>query len=125
MATALEVRAPFLDQKMVEFAARIPSKRKIDGMKTKSFLRRALASRLAPEALVRKKQGFSVPLRSWMAGRLGVQLEGVIEDSSVRSWIRPESVRDLLARHRSGFADHSELLWASFVFARFLQRWCA
>ncbi len=125
MATALEVRAPFLDQKMVEFAARMPSRRKIDGMKTKSFLRRALAPRLAPEALARKKQGFSVPLRAWMAGRLGSQLEGVIQDPSVRSWIRPGSVRDLLARHRSGFADHSELLWASFVFARFLQRWCA
>ena len=125
MATALEVRAPFLDQKMIEFAARIPSRSKIDGMKTKAFLRRALATRLSSEALSRKKQGFSVPLRAWMAGRLGEQLELESQDPIVRTWIQPQRVRELLARHRSGVGDHSELLWASFVFARFLRRWCA
>lgn len=125
MATALEVRAPFLDQKMVEFAARIPSASKLQGMKTKAFLRRALSKRLSPEALARKKQGFSVPLRSWMAGKVGRELEGVMHEPAVRSWMRPERIGELLARHRSGFSDHSELLWASYVFARFLQRWCA
>lgn len=125
MATALEVRAPFLDQRLVEFAARIPSRNKIDGMRTKAFLRRALARRLDPEALRRKKQGFSVPLRSWMSGKLGLALEETLGDRLLGEWIRPDVVRSLLARHRSGMHDHSELLWASLVFARFLRRWCA
>ncbi|MEY4831766.1 MAG: hypothetical protein RLZZ562_3562 [Planctomycetota bacterium] len=125
MATALEVRAPFLDQRMVEFAARMPSRAKLDGMRTKAFLRRALARRLDPEALRRKKQGFSVPLRAWMSGTLGNVLEEASRDRLVGEWIQPDRVATLLRRHRSGLHDHSELLWASLVFARFLQRWCA
>ncbi len=125
MATALEVRAPFLDQQMVEFAARIPSRAKIDGLRTKAFLRRALARRLDPRALRRKKQGFSVPLRSWMSGKLGSALEETLHDRLLCDWIRPETISGLLARHRGGMHDHSELLWATFVFARFLRRWCA
>ena len=125
MATALEVRAPFLDQKMVEFAARIPTARKLHGAQTKVFLRRALARRLDPAALTRKKQGFSVPLRSWLQGRVGDLLSLELEGRQLREWVDPEVVRSMLVQHRRGVRDHAELLWAVLMFARFLRRWCA
>lgn len=125
MFTALEVRAPFLDHLLIEHAATIPSSRKLAGGKTKSFLRATLAQRLAPAALQRRKQGFSVPLRTWLQGSLGTALEAEIEGRPCCEWIDPVVVRRLLARHRQGVGDHSEMLWAVLVFARFLRRWCA
>ncbi|MEQ1631552.1 MAG: asparagine synthase (glutamine-hydrolyzing) [Planctomycetota bacterium] len=125
MATALEVRAPFLDQKMVEFAARIPTARKLQGAETKVFLRRALAKRLDPAALSRRKQGFSVPLRKWLQGGVGDLLVQELDGRLLRDWVDPDVVRAMLARHRSGVRDHSEMLWAVLMFARFLRRWCA
>ena len=123
MAVALEVRAPFLDHRMVEFAAAIPSGVLLAGGQTKAFLRAALASRLEPAALHRQKQGFSVPLRRWLMGKVGLALEDCLGDEMLRQWLDPEVLRTLLGAHRRGVADHSELLWASLVLARFLRRW--
>ncbi|MEI6129964.1 MAG: asparagine synthase (glutamine-hydrolyzing) [Planctomycetota bacterium] len=124
MATALEVRAPFLDQELVEFAAQISSARKMRGGTTKAFLRSALSRRLSPAALQRKKQGFSVPLKAWFRGPLGNALDAELQSKVLGEWIAPDVVRRLLTRHRTGVGDHSELLWAVLVFARFLRRWC-
>jgi len=125
MATALEVRAPFLDQQMVEYAAAIPSTEKIAGGATKALLRGALAARLDPAALRRRKQGFSVPLRRWLAGSVGDALEQELRQPLLREWIDPAVAQGLLVRHRQGRRDHGEMLWALLVFGRFLRRWCA
>lgn len=125
MATGLEVRAPFLDHRMVEFAATIPSAVLLQGGRTKALLRRALAGRLDPAALQRRKQGFSVPLRRWLAGPVGAALAARLDDQRLGEWLDPSVLRRLLAAHRSGRRDHSELLWSSLVLARFLERWAA
>jgi asparagine synthase (glutamine-hydrolysing) len=125
MATALEVRAPFLDHVLFEHAARIPADWHFTGGRTKAFLREALRPRLLPAALARRKQGFSVPLRRWCAGPIGTAVEDVLGESRLGAWIDPAVVRRLLQRHRAGTGDHAEMLWAVLVFARFLQRWCA
>jgi asparagine synthase (glutamine-hydrolysing) len=125
MASSLEVRAPFLDHVLVEHAASIPSARKLRGGRTKAFLRAALAPRLLPAALARRKQGFSVPLRRWLQGPVGALLEAEAADRRLGEWLDPAAVARLLRRHRQGIGDHAELLWAALVFARFLRRWCA
>jgi asparagine synthase (glutamine-hydrolysing) len=125
MAVSLEVRAPFLDHVLLEQAARIPPAWHFTGGTTKAFLREALATRLLPSALSRKKQGFSVPLRSWCRGPIGDAVEGVLGEARLQQWIDPRVVRTLLQRHRAGVGDHGEMLWAVLVLARFLQRWCA
>ncbi len=125
MATALEVRAPFLDHRLLEYAAAIPTAQKLGVGGTKAFLRSALAPRLDPAAMRRKKQGFSVPLRQWLQGKVGDALLEELGGPLLREWIDPEVPRALLARHRLGVRDHGELLWAVLVFARFLRRWCA
>jgi len=125
MAVSLEVRAPFLDHVLLETAARIPPDWHFRGGRTKAFLREALAARLLPAALRRKKQGFSVPLRNWCGGPIGQAVEGCLGDGRLGEWLVPETVRMLLRRHRAGVGDHGEMLWAVLVFARFLRRWCA
>ncbi|MBK8098562.1 MAG: asparagine synthase (glutamine-hydrolyzing) [Planctomycetes bacterium] len=125
MAVALEVRAPFLDVKMVELAARIPSRHKLAGGQTKAMLRAALRSRLDPAALARRKQGFSVPLRSWLRGPVGDLLAAQLRDPLLLEWIDPAVVTPRLQAHRAGVQDHGELLWAVLMLGRFLRRWCA
>ena len=125
MAVSLEVRAPFLDHVLLEHAARIPADWHFAGGRTKSFLRSALRRRLLPAALLRKKQGFSVPLRAWCRGPVGDAVEAVLGERRLGEWIEPVTVRTLLERHRAGIGDHAEMLWAVLVLARFLQRWCA
>lgn len=123
MAVALEVRSPFLDHKLVEAAARIPSTLKLEGGQPKAFLRRTLANRLDADALSRKKRGFSVPLREWMAGHLGDELERSIPDSPITEFLDPAILSQRLRAHRHGRRDWSELLWAAVVLDRFTRRW--
>lgn len=123
MAVALEIRAPFLDHELFGFAASLPAAVHLDGGRTKSFLRRALAPRLLPAALQRKKQGFSVPLRAWCRGPIGDAVQAALGEQRLGQWIEPKFVRTLLERHQKGIGDHAEMLWAVLVFARFLRRW--
>lgn len=125
MAVALEVRAPFLDHRLFEHAMRVPADRHLQGGRTKAFLRDALASRLLPAALRRRKQGFSVPLRAWCRGAVGDAVQAALHDGALREWIDAAAVERLLARHRAGVGDHAEMLWAVLVLARFLRRWAA
>lgn len=123
MAVALEVRAPFLDHRLVEFAATLPPDWHFAGGRTKAFLRSALAGRLDPAALARKKQGFSVPLRAWCRGPVGDAVAAVLGAGALREWLDPAVVGRLLSRHRQGVGDHAEMLWAVLVLARFFERW--
>ena len=123
MAVSLEVRSPFLDHKLVEAAARIPSSLKLQGGQPKAFLRRTLATRLHPDALARSKRGFSVPLRRWMAGHLGDELERSMASSPITEYLDPDILCQRLRAHRHGTRDWSELLWSALVLDRFARRW--
>ncbi|MEM7201837.1 MAG: asparagine synthase (glutamine-hydrolyzing) [Planctomycetota bacterium] len=123
MAVSLEVRAPFLDHRLLELAAGIPSAIKLRGHQTKGFLRRALADRIEPIATGRRKQGFEVPLRSWFAGPLGDALEKALNEDRLATVVDVAPVRRALERHRQGVKDHCHLLWGLSVLDRFLERW--
>ena len=65
MAASIEERVPFLDHKLVEFAARLPTKLLTQGFRTKVLLKRAFEPFLPPEVLYRRKVGFAVPVGEW------------------------------------------------------------
>src|SRR5207248_4267337 len=69
MAHGLEVRAPFLDHEVVEFAARLPFEYKLRGATSKAVLKRAARDLLPASTLARGKQGFGVPIARWFGGR--------------------------------------------------------
>jgi len=94
MYYALEARAPFLDQKIWEFAAALPPEIHLRGGMLKAVLREIARRHLGPEVAFRKKQGFTVPAERWYAGRWSGMLERLRGDTLLESqgWVRPSSL---------------------------------
>ncbi|NWF24844.1 asparagine synthase (glutamine-hydrolyzing) [Streptomyces sp. PKU-EA00015] len=117
MAHSLEARSPFLDHNVMEWAAGLPARWKVDGQETKTLLRKAVAPWLPTELLSRPKAGFGVPLAEWLRGDLWTLANDLLSDHTARSrgLFRPEEVRRLLDAHRDG-RNHSSRLWALLQF---------
>jgi asparagine synthase (glutamine-hydrolysing) len=112
MAASIESRVPFLDHRLVEFAAGLPVGMKLKGWTTKYILRRAMADRLPSEILARKKMGFPVPVGSWLRGQFRHLLDEYVLGARAqeRGIFDPAFVRRLVGRHQAG-EDHAERLW--------------
>ena len=121
MAVSLEVRVPFLDHRLIERFAALPSSHKMKGMKGKRALRRALKPRLPEAVLGAKKRGFDTPVGAWLRGPLRSEIEGTLR-SLPESWFRPAEVSRLLSQHVEGHSDHGRLLWSLYVLERWRQR---
>ena len=114
MAASIESRVPFLDHKLVEFAAGLPGRLKLRGFKTKWILREAVREILPPEILTRKKMGFPVPFGVWMKGQWQDVARDVLLDarSRQRGIIDPVAVERLITAHASGAAEGGDALWS-------------
>jgi len=113
MACSLEVRSPFVDPRVVEFAAALPARMKVRGRKLKYLLRR-VARRYLPEEIVRRpKQGFGFPVGLWMRRDLSQLLCNRIRESRLvaAGVFRREPMERLLREHMAGQTDHSYRLW--------------
>ena len=109
MAANLEVRVPFLNQEMLELAARMPTSLKLRGLKRKYILKRA-AEKLLPRGVVwRKKAGFGAPIRSWLRGPLRSMVEELLSEETVkkRGLFRHEEVRRIIDANLSGREDYN------------------
>ena len=117
MAASIESRVPFLDHKLVEFAAALPQNMKLRGLTTKYILRKAMKNRLPKEILTRRKMGFPVPVGAWLRNKFShVADEYVLNPRTLeRGIFEPGFVRELVARHNAG-ENHAERLWALINF---------
>ena len=113
MAHSLESRAPFVDSRLVEFAATVPTNMKIKGRELKSILRKTAARYLPKDLIYREKQGFGFPIARWMRTDLNQFLRRLFVDSRfVQLGIFKQSVIDrYLDEHLSGESDHNFRLW--------------
>jgi asparagine synthase (glutamine-hydrolysing) len=113
MANSLEVRSPFLDRALVEFALRLPTSLLIRGTRRKWILRRAFADTLPAENLRRRKQGFGLPIGRWLRGPLRPMLDDVVLSprALTRGYLRPDGPRTIVREHLAG-VDHSHRLWS-------------
>jgi asparagine synthase (glutamine-hydrolysing) len=113
MAHSLENRSPLVDHKLVEYAAGIPGKMKLKGMKLKHILRSVSARYLPQELVYREKQGFGFPIALWLRNDLGHFLRNLFAESHfVQAGIFDATViQTLLDEHLSGKADHNFRLW--------------
>jgi asparagine synthase (glutamine-hydrolysing) len=118
MAHSLEARVPFLDHRMVEFAAGVPSDLKLKGTTTKYLLKQAMAGKLPREVLTRKKEGFSIPIKNWLKEELQPMMQEVLSPGRLdREGIFNSAwVEKLKSEHIQGSANHSHQLWALMVF---------
>ena len=121
MAHSLEARSPFLDHKVMEFAASLPPNLKLRGMETKFLLKHTLSDIVPQEILQRKKMGFGVPLDVWFRNDLKEMAYDVLLDqkSIERGYFRKEYVSKMLDEHVSKQYDHSYRIWALL----FLELW--
>jgi len=117
MAVSLEVRCPLLDHRLMELAARIPSSLKLRSREGKYIFKRAMNGLLPPEILNRRKQGFVVPLATWLRAELRELAESLLFDSSANDgWLEPSTVSALWQKHQSGLRDYSRPLWTILMF---------
>ena len=122
MANSLEVRVPFLDRHVVEFACTLPSRWKLRGLTTKYLVRRALATRLPRKVVRRPKKGFGIPVAEWIRGPLRPLIVDALDAArlSREGFFNGLAVRRLLDEHMAGAADHRKPLWSLFVFQQWM-----
>ncbi|NQY86751.1 MAG: asparagine synthase (glutamine-hydrolyzing) [Colwellia sp.] len=122
MANSLEVRAPLLDHRLIEFAATIPSKFKFNTAKNKPekkyLLKEAFKDYLPDDILYRKKMGFSVPLASWLRNELRAITEERLlnRDNGLCRFFKKEQIAKLWQEHKSEQKDHATVLWSMLMF---------
>jgi asparagine synthase (glutamine-hydrolysing) len=114
MANSLEVRAPFTDYRLLEFALQVPQKMKVRRMTTKWITRQALRDVLPREILEKKKMGFNPPLPQWINGELKPVIRQLLSPKTVesRGIFRLEAVQQLLRDHEEHRRDNALKIWA-------------
>jgi asparagine synthase (glutamine-hydrolysing) len=122
MSSAVELRSPFLDQAVLEFAATLPVDERVHGLTTKVFLKR-YAERYLPSKIVhRRKRGLTVPLSSWLRGPLRDWARArvsthLLDDAGVSS----RAAVELLDEHCNRVDDHGRALWTLIVLSEWLE----
>jgi asparagine synthase (glutamine-hydrolysing) len=124
MLHALEVRSPFLDTALVEFAARLPDGLQRRGRTTKWLLKRAFRDLLPARIRRRGKMGFGMPLGTWFRTQLRDYIRDHLASSGARCHevVRADYVRTLLEEHDAGVADHGLPLWLLLTLEIWLRR---
>jgi asparagine synthase (glutamine-hydrolysing) len=125
MSSALELRAPFLDEAVMEFARSLPVAERVRGFNTKVFLKRYALRYLPDEIVNRRKRGLSVPIGRWLRGPLHDWASATLGSGRLeRVGIQTSAVRDLFAEHCQRQADHARALWTLLVLSEWLD-WVA
>ena len=114
MANSLEVRAPFTDYRLLEFAMQVPQRMKVHNMTTKWITRQAMRDILPREVLTKKKMGFNPPLPQWINGELKPVIREFLSPAAIerRGIFRPDAVQKLLRDHEENRRDNALKIWA-------------
>ena len=118
MAHSLEVRVPYLDPIVSNFAFALPTKHKVRGLSKKILLRKAAEPLLPREVVHGRKRGFSIPAAAWLRGALEPFARETLSAATLtrQGFFRPEAVTQLLDAHVSRTEDHSRQLWGLLAF---------
>ena len=118
MAHSLELRVPFCDHRVMEFAARIPPSVKLPGRDMKHVLKRAMEGLLPPEILYRRKQGFSVPVGEWLRADMAPMTRALLSRERLgRSGLFDSAAVERIRKsHARGAGNYTHLLWALIIF---------
>jgi asparagine synthase (glutamine-hydrolysing) len=114
MAAGLEARVPFLDYRIIEFAATLGPSTKMPMLRTKAVVKKAGAGLISEQIIRRAKSGFGVPLADWMRreNSLGRYLDMLCEKRTLeRGWWDRSTTVHFVQKHRGG-EDHSDVLWS-------------
>jgi asparagine synthase (glutamine-hydrolysing) len=125
MAHSMEVRPPFLDHRIVEFAAALPNSYKIRGSELKFILRELMKGKLPRSILYRKKSGFDIPAHDWFRGLLKpLLLETVTEPAVGQTGLfRWQGIEAVIREHLQRRANLGYHLWGLLILFLWLKRW--
>jgi len=124
MANSLEVRAPFLDHKLMEWANDIPANLRFQGTEAKALLKQAMEPYLPHDLMYRPKMGFGVPIDTWLRRELRDLAYDVLLDarSRARGMFEPKVVENLLDRHCAG-ENWAIRIWALLMLELWFRQW--
>jgi asparagine synthase (glutamine-hydrolysing) len=125
MRHALEVRVPFLDHELVEFAFTIPGDLKLHRGKRKYILIETFKNLLPPKIQTRPKWGFEVPISTWLKKELKPYVDRYLSDKPIRQQgiFNPSAVKNLIGLHMSGKREMGWQLWTLIVFGHWYDRY--
>ncbi len=122
MKSALELRAPFLDQEVMEFAATLTEKERVKGLQTKVFLKKYALRYLPKDIVHRKKRGLSVPLSSWLREPLYDWAKSKLSSPFLeKAGINCYVALELLQEHSLRKTDHARAIWTLCVLSEWLE----
>lgn len=122
MANSLEVRAPLLDHRFIEFTAKIPSSLKLKGSIGKYIFKKSLEKLIPEDILYRKKMGFAVPLASWLRNDLKPMAESLLLQKYSDGMLDNRAVERLWKEHQGGRRNRATELWTLLMFRLWQQR---
>jgi len=125
MAHSLEVRPPFLDHRIVQFAATLPMHLKIRGSRQKILLKELMRDKLPLPVLQRKKMGFDIPTHEWMRGPLRAMLLEVVSDGAANhgNLFRPAVLQRYVELHLDRSANLGYHLWGLLILFLWMKKW--
>ena len=122
MANSLEVRVPYLDREVIEYASKLPSKYKIVGNETKYAFRKVAKEELTDKVADKKKLGFPVPIREWLKeDDVYQEVKNIFLESEY--FFKPKKIIKLLDDHRAGKRDNSRKIWTIYTFLVWYQEY--
>ena len=120
MSAGLEVRSPFLDHPVADFAFSLPADYKLCGRKRKRILADAFKDVLPPGLASRPKRGFGVPVGEWLRGDWHDGMKRLLLNLP-QEIFRRDTIARLIAEHDSRYADHTYMLYSLLVYALFAE----
>ncbi len=122
MAVSLEAREPLLDHRLLEFAASLPERLRLQRGEGKWLLKKTMRRYLPDDILYRQKQGFVLPISNWFRGPLASSARAIASSSALArtGWLDAGRIGSLAEDHISGRSDHGRLLWQLLMLDRSL-----
>jgi len=125
MAHSLEVRPPFLDHRIVEFAARLPEHMKVNGRQHKVVLKRLMRDKLPMSVLRRAKTGLDIPAHDWLRGTLRPLLMDTLSAAAIdeTNLFRREGIEFLIKEHMERRGNLGYHLWGLLILFLWIRQW--